>query len=68
MVKNKICEIYEIKSLTKKQRKKYKRTAGEISKELKNDPQNCKYVRNDVVEEVIKNCRRVKQCSDDITI
>ena len=68
MVENKICEIYEIKSLTKKQRKKYKRTAGKISKELKNDPQNCKYVRNDVMEEVIKNCRRVKQGSDDITI
>ena len=65
MVENKICEIYEIESLTKKQRKKYKRTACEISKKLKNDPQNCKYVRNDVMEEVIKNCRGVKQCNDD---
>ena len=66
MVENKICGIYEIKSLTKKQRKKYKRTAIEISKELKNDPQNCEYVRNDVMEEVVKNCRGVKQCSDGI--
>ena len=64
MVENKICGIYEIKHLTKKQRKKYKRTAGEISKELKNDPENCKYVRNDVTEEVIKNCRGVKSIND----
>ena len=67
MVENKICGIYEIKNLTKKQRRKYKRTASEISKELKNDPQSCKYVRNDEMEEVIKNCRGVKQCNDDIT-
>ena len=67
MVENEIWGIYEIKSLTIKQRRKYKRTASEISKELKNDPQNCKYVRNAVMEEVIKNCRGVKQCNDDIT-
>ena len=66
MVENKICGIYEIKSLTKKQRRKYKRTANEISKELKNNPQNCKYVRDDVMEEVIKNCRGVKQCNDGV--
>ena len=59
MVENKICGIYEIKRLTKKQRRKYKKTASEISKELKNDLQNYKYVRNDVMEEVIKNCRGV---------
>ena len=35
MVENKVCGIYEIKSQTKKQRRKYKRTASEISKELK---------------------------------
>ena len=66
MVENKICGIYEMKSQTKKQRRKYKRTASEISKELKNDPQNCKYVRNDVMEEVIKNCTAVKQCNDGV--
>ena len=32
MIEKEICGIYEIKSLTKKQRKKYKRTASEISK------------------------------------
>ena len=67
MVEKEICGIYEIQSLTKKQRKKYKRTASEISKELKNYSRNCKYVRNDVMEKVIKNCRGVKQCIDDIT-
>ena len=67
MVENKICAIYEIKSLAKKQRRKYKRTASEISKELKNDPQNFKHVKNDVMEEVIKYCSGVKQCNDDIT-
>ena len=65
--RNKICIIYEIKRLTKKQRRKYKRTTSEISKKLKKDSQNCKYARNDVMEEVIKNCRGVKQCNDDIT-
>ena len=67
LVENKICGIYEIKSLTKKQRRKYKRTASEISKELKNDPQYCKYVRHDVMEKVIKNCRGVKSSNDGIT-
>ena len=66
MVENNICGIYEIKSLSKKQRRRYKRTAIEISKELKNDPPNYEYVRNDVMEEVVKNCRGVKQCSDGI--
>ena len=66
LVENKICGIYEIKRLTKKQRRKYKRTASEISKELKNDPQYCKYVRHDVMEEVIKNCRGVKSSNDGI--
>ena len=67
MVENKTCGIYEIKNLTKKQRREYKRTTSEISKELKNDPQDYEYVRNDVMEAVIKNCRGVKQCNDDIT-
>ena len=53
MVENKICGIYKIKDRTKKQRRKYKRTASEVSKELKKDPQNFKYVRNDVMEEII---------------
>ena len=66
IVENKICGIYEIKNLTKKQRRKYKRRASETSKELKNDAQNCKYVRNDVMEEVIENCRGVNQCNDGI--
>ena len=67
MVENKVCGIYEIKSLTKKQRKKYKRTASEIIKELKDYPQNCKDVTNDIIEKVIENCRGAKQCNDDIT-
>ena len=50
MVENKICGIYEIENLTKKQRRKYKRKTSEISKELKKDPQNCKYIRNDVMD------------------
>ena len=66
MVENKICGINEIKSLTKKQRRKYKRTASGISKELKNDPQYCKYVRHDVMEEVIKNCSSAKSSNDGI--
>ena len=63
MVENNISGIYEIKNVTEKQRKKYKRTCSEISKEHKNDSQICKYVRNYVMEEIIKHCRGVKQCN-----
>ena len=66
VVEREICGIYETKRLTKKQRKRYKRRASEIRKELKNFPQNCKYVRNDVMEKVIKNCRGVKSSNDGI--
>ena len=67
MVENELCGIYEIKRLTKKQRAKYKRTTSEISRELKDYPQNCKFVRNDIMEKVIKNCRGGKQYNDNIT-
>ena len=59
LVRREICGIYEMNSLSREQKRKYKRAASEISKELKNYPQNCQYVRNDSKEKMIKNCRGV---------
>ena len=54
-----MCGILETRDLTEKQKKKYKRTAKEISNELENGCQN-------IAEKIIKHCRRVKKCNDDI--
>ena len=27
---------------------------------------NCKYAQNDIMEKIIKNCRGVKTCNDDV--
>ena len=34
--------------------------------EVKNYPKNCKYIRNDLIEKRIKNCRGVKKSNDGI--
>ena len=43
--------------------KKYKRSLQEIINKTMNDSKN-KYVRTDIMEKIIKNCRRVKKCKD----
>ena len=55
--------IFETKNITKEQKKKYIRTKKEINNELKNDHYNYKYVKSDLMEKIIKNCRVVKKCS-----
>ena len=49
--------IFETKNITKEQKKKYKRTKEEINKE---------YVKSDLMEKIIKNCRGVKKCFDGV--
>ena len=58
--------IFETKNITKEQKKKYIRTKKEIKKELKNDYYSYKYVKSDLMEKIIKNCRGVKKCSDGV--
>ena len=58
--------IFETKNITKEQKKKYIKTKKEINNELKNDYYNDKYVKSDLMEKIIKNCRGVKMCSDGV--
>ena len=53
--------IYETKNLTKEQKRKYIKTKKEICSSLEND---YKYVRSDIIEKIIKNCRGVRRCND----
>ena len=57
--------IYETKNPTEEQVRKYKRSLKEINKELTDDSK-FKYVRSDLMEKIIKNCRGVKKCKDGI--
>ena len=54
--------IFETKNLTKEQKKQYIRSKNEINKDLKNN--YYKYSRRDITEQVIKNCKVIKQCND----
>ena len=47
--------IFETKNITKEPKKKYIRTKKEINKDLKNDYYNCKYVKSDLMEKIIKH-------------
>ena len=66
LLRKEMCGMFETSDVTGEQKKKCIRTAKEISNELKNDCQNCKYARSDIIEKIIKNCRGVKKCNDDI--
>ena len=50
--------IFDSKELTEEQVKQYIKTENELNKNLKNNLY--KYVRNDIAEKVIKNCRSIK--------
>ena len=56
LVRKEIQSIYETKYSTKKQVKEYKRSLQEITKDSMYDSK-FKYVCNDLMEEIIKNCR-----------
>ena len=63
-IRHKMCCIFVIKNLTEKQGKQYVRSKNEIDKNLKNNL--FKYSRSDITEQIIKNCRGVKQCNDGV--
>ena len=54
-----------ILKISKKQKRKYIRIKQEISKKPTGDSK-IKYVRSDLMEKIIKNCRGVKKCNDRI--
>ena len=56
----------KLKVLLKNKNKQYVRSKNEINKKRKNDKCNDKYVRNGITEQVIKNCKGVRQCNDGI--
>ena len=65
LVRRKVCSIFEKNDLTENEKKKYIRSEYEIIKKTIDNKQN-KYARSDIMEEIIKNCRGVKQCNDDV--
>ena len=67
LVRKEICGISETKNPTKKQIRKYKHSQKEIDREP-NSNFKIKYARNDLMEKIIKNCRRVKKCNDGINM
>ena len=64
LVREEIQGIYETKNPTKKQVKEYKHSLQETTKDSMYDSKFT-YVRNDLMENIIKNCRGVKECKND---
>ena len=64
-LRKEICGIFETKNPTEEQKRKYLRTEREISIILTENSQ-IKYARSDLMEEIIKSCKGVKQCNDGI--
>ena len=56
LVRKEIYGIFETKNPTEKQIRKYKCSQQEINRES-NSSSKIKYVRNDLMERVIKSCR-----------
>ena len=65
LARKEVCGIFETKSFTEEQKRKYIRTEREISKILTDD-YKFKYARSDLIEKLIKNCRGVKKSNDGI--
>ena len=61
--KKEMCGIFNTQDVTKKQKRKYLRSKYQITKNPEDDNMY-KYVKNDVAEKIIKNCRGVKRCND----
>ena len=57
--------IYETKHITNDQKRKYVRSEAEIIKKF-TDSHKYKYIRSDLMEKLIKNCRGLKKCNDGI--
>ena len=66
LVRKEMFGIFETKSPTEEQKKKYIRTESEITQKPADDSKY-KYTRSDLIEEkVIKSCRVVKQCNNGV--
>ena len=65
IVRNEICGIFETKIPTEEQKKNYIRAESEITKKPADDSKH-KYSRRNLMEKMIKSCRRVKQCNDGV--
>ena len=59
IIRKEIHGIFNTNNPTEEQVKKYKRYLQEITKDFK-------YVRSDLMEKIVKNCRGVKKCKNDI--
>ena len=65
LVRKEIHGIFNTNNTALKQVKKYKRFLQEITKDSMDDSR-IKYVRSELMEKIIKNCRGVKECKNDI--
>ena len=65
LVRKEICGIFETKIPTEEQKKKYIMAESEITKRPA-DHSKYKYARCDLMEKMIKSCRKVKQCNDGV--
>ena len=64
LLRKEICDRFGIKDL-EKQKMKYIRSEYQITKKIK-DSNLYKYVKNKPMEKMIKSCRGVKKCNDDV--
>ena len=65
LVRKEIHDTFNTNNPKKEQVKKYKRSLQELTKDPMYDSK-IKYVCSDLIEKIIKNCRGVKNCNDDI--
>ena len=65
LVRKKMHGIFSSDKPTNKQIKEYKRSLQELTK-CPMDDSKIKYVRSDLIERIIKNCRGVKKCKNNI--
>ena len=65
LARKEVCGIFETKNFTEEQKRKYIRTECEISKILTDDSK-FKYACSDLMEKIIKNCKRVKKTNNGI--
>ena len=65
LLRKKMCGIFETKSLTEEQKRKFIRARKEINNEIRND-YKFKFARSDIMEKIIKNCRGAKKCNDNM--
>ena len=65
LVRKEIQGIYQTKSPTEEQKRKYIRTEKELTKKDTDDFRST-YARSDIMEKIVKSCKGVKQCNDGV--